>query len=193
MFKLSNIEELSILFNERNSHERFHYYTDNRIYNLNYSILPSKGDTKRWWTIANIMGLVKKSTRGYLIQTSKATSRDGMNILVDTAQGRKDRRQAFNSFANDEDYITEIQELYDIELTSSKEKVKEMFISYVQNIYTRKNTGKEDATLNEEEISLLKEELSLTVRMAIDDLEINKDYLICDNLNIRQINSILRG
>ncbi|AXG69987.1 tubulin like protein [Kordia sp. SMS9] len=192
MFKLHNMEDMYTTFMNRNTHENSHFYTDNRIYNLNYTIMPSKADTKKWWTIACVMKLVNKSTKGYTILTVNSNSLEGTEVLVKSTQGRKDRRQAYNSFSNTESYAEEVEEHYIREVDENKQRVQTIFKEYASKIYDRKNTGKEKGSLTPEEISLLKEELQIVVTIAVDDLDINKSNLVCDNLTLRQINSILR-
>lgn len=190
MFKINNIDSYADVFNKRISSEKFNYYTDNRIYALGHIVHPVKdNDAMRWWVWANVLEIVKCSTKGY--EVFSAETNDYIS-LVEGTQGKKDRKKAYDAFAQNEEFIIAVEKEQERKEKNNRDKLKEELIAYLnERLYDAINLGKKPERLSEAEESIVRAEQEKIVQVAVYDFHIGEKELESEYLTSRQISTIL--
>ncbi len=189
MFKLGTADNIATVFNNTiNSVDR-NYYTDNRIYADRKNVIHPVEDIDfmQDWLFANILKIVQRDRTGYFIQHPIK----GKEYLVKGAKGKTNRKLAFDEFSQEKSYRDFVGKQMQQALEKNKEELQTKMIDYLNMMYDRSNLKISIDRLSDEEKTLLQDEQSKLILMAVDDFDITPDKLVNERLDRSSIDYIL--
>ncbi len=189
MFKLGTADNMATVFNRTVNDVNRNYYTDNRIYADRKNVIHPVEDIDfmQDWLFANILKIIQRDRTGYFIQHPIK----GKEYLVKGAKGKTNRKLAFDEFSQEKSYRDFVAKQMHQALEKNKEELQTKIIDYLSTMYDRSNLKISIDRLSDEEKTLLQEEQSKLVLMAVDDFDITPDKLVNERLDISSIDYIL--